>query len=73
MSDKLYLSYRQIHRTVKSIAHQIQSDGFDPDVIVAIGTGGFIPARILKTFIDRPILTFGIRAYDDNYQLNERP
>ena len=73
MSDELYLSYRQIHRTVKSIAQQIETDGFDPDIIVAIGTGGFIPARILKTFIDRPILTVGIRAYDENNRLTERP
>ena len=69
MGDKLYLSYRQIHRTVRSLAGQIKADDFEPDVIVAIGTGGFIPARILKTFIDLPILTVGIRAYDSNNQL----
>ena len=50
-SDKYYLSYRQIHETVKQLARRIEAAGFDPDVVVAIGTGGFIPARILKTFI----------------------
>lgn len=69
MADKLYLSYDQIHRTVKILADAILADGFDPDVIVAIGTGGFIPARILKTYIERPILTVGIRAYDEKNQL----
>lgn len=73
MSDKLHFSYRQIHRTVKKIAAEIVADGFDPDVIVAIGTGGFIPARILKTFLDRPILTVGIQAYDENKRLIGRP
>ncbi|MDA3948574.1 MAG: phosphoribosyltransferase [Spirochaeta sp.] len=68
MAEKLYFSYRQIHRTVKSLAHRILEDGYNPDVIVAIGTGGFIPARMLKTFIDRPILTVGLRLYDENNQ-----
>lgn len=73
MSAKRYFSYRQIHQTVKSLAETIISDGYDPDVIVAIGTGGFIPARILKTFIDRPILTVGIRLYDENNKPADQP
>jgi hypoxanthine phosphoribosyltransferase len=40
------------------------ASGFDPDVIVAIGSGGFIPARIMKTFINRPILAVGISYYN---------
>ena len=73
MPAKRYFSYRQIHRTVKHLAQSILDDDYDPDVIVAIGTGGFIPARILKTFIDRPILTVGIQLYDENNQPAERP
>ncbi len=73
MGVKHYISYRQIHATVKSMAERIIADGYDPNVIVAIGTGGFIPARIFKTFIDRPILTVGIRFYDENNQLTEEP
>ena len=73
MSAKYYFSYRQIHKTVKNLADGILADGYDPDVIVAIGTGGFIPARILKTFIDRPILTVGIRYYDENNRPTDRP
>lgn len=66
MPEKRYFSYRQIHRTVKDMARRIIADGYNPDVIVAIGTGGFIPARILKTFINRPILTVGLQLYDEN-------
>ncbi len=73
MSAKRYFSYRQIHQTVKQLAASILDDGYDPDVIVAIGTGGFIPARILKTFIDRPILTVGIRLYDENNKPADQP
>ena len=60
---KYYLSYQQIHETVKQLARRIETAGFDPDVIVAIGTGGFIPARILKTFINRPVYAVGISYY----------
>lgn len=73
MAEKIYFSYRQIHRTVQSLAQRIIADGYDPDVIVAIGTGGFIPARIIKTFIDRPILTVGLRLYDENNRPAEVP
>ena len=62
-SEKYCLSYRQIHETVKELARRVTEAGFDPDVIVAIGTGGFIPARILKTFINRPIYAVGISYY----------
>jgi hypoxanthine phosphoribosyltransferase len=64
--DKLYIPYNAIHETVKRIAGEIRESGYDPDLMVAIGTGGFIPARILKTFLKRPILTVGIKYYDDN-------
>ena len=46
LEGKLYLSYRDVHRTVAQLARRIQSSGYEPDLTVAIGTGGFIPARI---------------------------
>ncbi|MDA3835176.1 MAG: phosphoribosyltransferase [Spirochaetales bacterium] len=60
---KLYVSYNAIHKAVKHLASQVLTSGFDPDVIVAIGSGGFIPARIMKTFINRPIFAVGISYY----------
>jgi hypoxanthine phosphoribosyltransferase len=73
MSEKIYFTYQHIHETVKSLAMQITNDGYTPDVIVAIGTGGFIPARIMKTFLSIPILTVGIRYYDEDNIRSERP
>lgn len=64
MDDKFYVGYNSIHNLVKSLAHRLMASGFDPDVIVAIGSGGFIPARIMKTFINRPILAVGISYYN---------
>jgi len=68
----LRYSYADIHTTVKSLAGRIQAAGFQTDLIVAIGSGGFIPARIMRTYIKKPILTVGIALYlDDKTTLPE--
>jgi hypoxanthine phosphoribosyltransferase len=72
-SDKYYFSYSQIHKSVRRLADQIRASGYCFDLIVAIATGGFIPARILKTFLKVPILTVGISYYDINNQPSEQP
>lgn len=72
-SSAYYFTYEDIHRTVERLARRIRESRFDPDVIVAIGTGGFIPARILRTYIEKPILTVGIAYYDVNNRPMEVP
>lgn len=62
---KRFFSYNDIHRTVARLAGMVQADGYQADVIVAIGSGGFIPARILKTYLKKPIYTVGVALYDD--------
>lgn len=71
--EKIFFTYNQIHNTIKTVAEQILESGFDPDVIVAIGTGGFIPARIIKTYLNKPILTVGLRLYDANNKPKAEP
>ena len=71
--EKLFLSYNQIHQTIKNIAEQIQADGYKFDHMIAIGTGGFIPARMLKTFINRPIIAVGMAYYDLNDNRMDHP
>lgn len=73
MSGKIYFSYSMIHRTIKGMSEEIRASGFSPDVMVAIGTGGFIPARMMKTFINVPILTVGLRYYDSRNRLQSIP
>jgi len=73
MDDKLYFSYAQIHNTVRLLAQRISASGFRADVIVAIGTGGFIPARILKTYLHLPILTVGLKLYNDDNTAEASP
>jgi uncharacterized protein len=55
------------------LAEKVRASGFDPDVMVAIGTGGFIPARILKTYLRKPILTVGLVLYAEDNKPKESP
>lgn len=71
--EKRYFTYQQIHKTAQRIAEQVEASGFDPDVIVAIGTGGFIPARIMRTYLGKPILAVGVAYYDINDKPTESP
>ena len=71
--EKIFFSYNDIHNTIRTLSTQIKDFGYDPDLIVAIGTGGFIPARIIKTYLDKPILTVGLKLYDENNMPKEAP
>ena len=70
---RIYLTYNEIHRTVRHLAELVRLDSYEPDVIVAIGAGGFIPARILRSFLGKPILTVGIAFYDMENRPTEWP
>jgi len=61
--EPIAFSYSDIHKTVAELAGRIQASGFVPEAIVAIGSGGYIPARIMKTYLKVPIYTVGISLY----------
>jgi hypoxanthine phosphoribosyltransferase len=60
---KCYFSYAQIAAAVSSTVPEVEA--FAPDVFVAIGGGGFIPARMLRTEVKKPILAISLELYDD--------
>ena len=61
---KVYYSYSDIHDSVSKLVPTLKSD-FNPNVIIAIGGGGFIPARMLRTELKIPILAVSLELYDD--------
>ena len=71
--DKLYVSYETVHKMVKGLAGKLEEIHYTPDAIVAIGSGGFIPARILKTFIQKPIYAVGISFYGTDHKHGKAP
>lgn len=60
---RIYFSYAQIHYAMSNLVSRISA--WKPDVIVAIGGGGFIPARMLRTELNIPILAVSLELYDD--------
>lgn len=71
--EKYFFTYEDIHETAWKIAERVKASGFAVDVIVAIGSGGFIPARILRTFLHKPILAVGVAYYDANDKPSDTP
>lgn len=71
--EKYWFTYEDIHSTIRDLAERIRQSGYDADAIVAIGSGGFIPARILRTYIKKPIFAVGIAYYDDENKPTDTP
>ncbi|KAF9931671.1 hypoxanthine-guanine phosphoribosyltransferase [Linnemannia zychae] len=70
--SKIHVSYNQIHSMVKDTVESMHlNEDFQPDIMVAIGGGGFIPARILRTFLKKKnnknisIQAIGLSLYED--------
>tara|TARA_B100000963_G_C22540620_1_gene632002 strand:+ start:40 stop:513 length:474 start_codon:yes stop_codon:yes gene_type:complete len=68
---KLHYSYSDIHNLVKEGSLRLKN--FKPDYIVAIAGGGLIPARMLRTFINVPIISLTISFYNENNQILDVP
>lgn len=74
--DKTYISYECIHKLCQKAAVEIKSQDRPIDLIIAIGGGGFIPARILRSFIKEPtgknipIQAIGLSLYE---QMGDQP
>lgn len=71
-NPRLRLSYNDIHNAISATAPRIMTE-FTPDLFIAIGGGGFIPARILRTFCkvsqdgkkrNIPIQAVGLTLYE---------
>merc|ERR1712225_52910 len=45
----LRVTYNEIHKLIGAAAERIKNE-FNPDLFVAIGGGGFFPARVMRTF-----------------------
>jgi hypoxanthine phosphoribosyltransferase len=63
---KLFVKYSEVHKLVAKASADIVASGWEPDVIVAIASGGFIPARIFKTYLKKNIYVVGLQRYFDD-------
>ncbi|TFY75032.1 hypothetical protein EWM64_g8980 [Hericium alpestre] len=67
--EHLRYTYDEVHNLIKKSAEQIAD--FQPDMLIAIGGGGFFPARVLRTFLKNkvtkkniPIYAIGLSLYE---------
>jgi len=63
MAEKLYFTYDEIHQMISEKMDQISNE-FNPDLIIAIGGGGFISGRISRTFLKKPLLSVTVKLYN---------
>lgn len=69
---KIYYTYENIHSLVKNVAKKIKESNFEPDVLIAIGGGGYIPARILRNEYKKPLIGVSVNYYDENDKIQEK-
>lgn len=70
---KIWYTYDDIHQVIRQLADKIQASEQHFDVMLAIGGGGFIPARILRSFLNIPVYTVTLAYYDVDDQPTECP
>ncbi|KAM3086880.1 hypoxanthine-guanine phosphoribosyltransferase [Clarireedia jacksonii] len=69
MVVKEYVTYNQVHKLCQESAPRIL-DEFQPQLMIAIGGGGYVPARILRSFLKQPgspnipIQAIGLSLYE---------
>lgn len=51
------ISWDEAYRLSRNLAKMIKSSGFRPDLVVAIGRGGYVPARIVCDILLHSLLT----------------
>jgi hypoxanthine phosphoribosyltransferase len=63
------ISWARFQKLSQLLVDKITASGFDPDLIIAIGRGGYIPARLLSDYLDiMDITTFKIEHYRGSYK-----
>lgn len=69
MVEKLYVTYNDVHKLCQQAAPKILEE-FKPQLMIAIGGGGYVPARILRSFLKQPgspnipIQAIGLSLYE---------
>jgi uncharacterized protein len=51
------ITWNRVYTLSRLLALNIRESGYTPDIIVAIGRGGYVPARILADYLDMMALT----------------
>jgi uncharacterized protein len=67
-------SWDQVHRMLIDLADKIHAEKFEPDILVGISRGGWVPARVMSDLLDNPYVTsVGAEFYVGVYETNSEP
>ena len=74
MITKEYVSWKYIDDAICRITEKIKNSHFTPDVIIAIGRGGMIPARLLADTLDVSMVSMvNAKLYNGIASRNSKP
>lgn len=63
-----------VYNLLLTLAKRINKSNFDPEIIVGLARGGWLPARILSDFLDNPNLaSIKVEFYIDIYKTLQEP
>jgi len=69
-----YVSWSAAVGLCRRLASRIQASGFEPDVVVAIARGGFVPARVVCDYLGvKALESLRIVHYGPGAEKKERP
>lgn len=51
------ISWSETERLSQKLARMLKTSGYQPDIVVAIGRGGYVPARLICDYLDMMDLT----------------
>ncbi|KAK4212443.1 phosphoribosyltransferase-like protein [Rhypophila decipiens] len=69
MVEKIYVTYNDVHKLCQEAAPKLL-ETVKPQLMIAIGGGGYVPARILRSFLKQPgspnipIQAIGLSLYE---------
>lgn len=64
INNKLYYTYIDIYNLIKNKKTDLKN--LNVDLIIAIGGGGLIPARIARNYIEKDIYVITVKLYNSN-------
>jgi hypoxanthine phosphoribosyltransferase len=67
-------TWEKIQRYAQNLGGKIQRSKFNPDIIVGISRGGWIPARIISDFLENPRLAnISVKFYETIEETKKEP
>jgi hypoxanthine phosphoribosyltransferase len=67
-------TWNDIYNMLIDLADEVRKSNFNPDILVGISRGGWLPARILSDLLDNPFITsIGVSFYVGVYETKSEP